>query len=56
MLFEQISEYFLSIKEVKKQDYKQEDEELKEKLKELFYKFYKLIFSSSEKNTSKRCL
>ena len=38
-IFEQICEYFLSIKQ---------EEELSEKLKELFYKFYKLIFSSSE--------
>ena len=39
-IFEQICEYFLSI---------ESSEELNEKLKELIYRFYKLIFSSSEK-------
>ena len=43
-IFEQICEFFLSIEE----DDKNSDE-LNEKLKELIYKFYKLIFSSNEK-------
>ncbi len=47
-IFEQICEYFLAIKEENKIENNQ-NVELSEKLKELIYRFYKLIFSSNEK-------